>query len=212
MPANLLRDDFGEPTTRELTGHSPRRVGAQWLTTLGLDLWQVAYIGRWGSSSVERYVAEAAAHRSAVFSVTAGMALSRPSGEGPGNTHWWEVQDALLSMRAAERSVNDLRRELQQQAERAEGTWQAQVSRLGDLELRTLALEAAGKGSQQAGTEVGSCVVNLRTGVFHKTRSWPARRTACGRPIKARVWEFRLLLRASTGVLGLSVGTLGGCG
>ena len=94
VPANLLRDDFGEPTTRELTGHSPRRVGAQWLTTLGLDLWQVAYIGRWGSSSVERYVAEAAAHRSAVFSVTAGMALSRPSGEGPGNTHWWEVQDA----------------------------------------------------------------------------------------------------------------------
>ena len=33
--------------------------------------------------------------------------------------------------------------------------------------------------------------MNLRTGVFHKTRSWPARRTACGRPIKARVWEFR---------------------
>ena len=96
-------------------------------------------------------------------------------------------------MRAAERSVNDLPRELQQQAERAEGTWQAQVSRLGDLELRTLALEAAGKGSQQAGTKE-DCVVNLRTGVFHKTRSWPARRTACGQPIKARVWEFRAAL------------------
>ena len=63
VPAKMLRDDFGEPTTRELTGHSPRRVGAQ----LELDLWQVAYIGRWGSSSVEHYVAEAAAHRSAVF-------------------------------------------------------------------------------------------------------------------------------------------------
>ena len=64
VPANLLRDGFGEPTTRELTGHSPRRVGAQWLATLGLNLWQVAYIGRWGSSSVKRCVAEAAAHRS----------------------------------------------------------------------------------------------------------------------------------------------------
>ena len=81
--------------------------------------------------------------------------------------------------------------ELQQQAERAEGTGQAQVPRLGDLELRTLALEAAGKGSQQAGTVVGNCVVNLGTGVFHKTRSWYARRTAWVRPIKARVWEYR---------------------
>ena len=98
-----------------------------------------------------------------------------------------EVQDALLSMRAAELSVKNLRRELQQQAENAKGTWQAQVSRLGDLELRTLILEAAEKGSQQAGTEAGYYVVNLGTGVFHKTKSRYVRRTKCGRLNKARV-------------------------
>ena len=54
-------DDWGDHTCRELTGHSPRRVGAQWLTRLGLSLWQVMYIGRWGSQSVERYISEAAA-------------------------------------------------------------------------------------------------------------------------------------------------------
>ena len=177
----------GTQPTKMLTKNSPRKVGTHWLTTLELDLWQIAYIGRWGSGSIERYVAETAAYCSAVFTAAAGFTLSRPSGKSPGSTHWWEVQDALLSLRAAESAVNGLRHKLQQQAEHTKDTGQAQVSRLGDLELKTSALEAAGKGSQQADTETDYYVVNLGIGVFHKIKSRYVRRTKCGRLNKARV-------------------------
>ena len=44
--------------SRAVTGHSLRVSGAQGLTRKGVDLWVVQLLGRWGSSAVQRYVAE----------------------------------------------------------------------------------------------------------------------------------------------------------
>ena len=44
--------------SRAVTGHSLRVSGAQGLTRKGVDLWAVQLLGRWGSSAVQRYVAE----------------------------------------------------------------------------------------------------------------------------------------------------------
>ena len=41
-----------------LSGHSLRRTGAQYLARLGLELALIQLLGRWGSATIERYVAE----------------------------------------------------------------------------------------------------------------------------------------------------------
>lgn len=42
-----------------VTEHSPRRSGAQWLARCGLPLWKIQFLGRWGSETVRSYVEEA---------------------------------------------------------------------------------------------------------------------------------------------------------
>ena len=96
MQVDMVFDDWGERTERLVTGHSPRRVGAQWLTKLGLTLWQVMYIGRWGSRTVERYVGEAAAWNNSKLSTVAATSTCtsivsevREADEVP----WWIVKN-----------------------------------------------------------------------------------------------------------------------
>ena len=45
--------------TRRITGHSLRPTGAQGLTRLGLDVWAVQLLGRWGSATVQAYIRDA---------------------------------------------------------------------------------------------------------------------------------------------------------
>eukprot|EP00971_Amphidinium_carterae_P221301 4393285-Amphidinium_carterae.1 len=52
-----LKDDLGGDAVRKLTGHSPRRSGAQWLARRGLQLWEIQHLGRWGSDAIELYIA-----------------------------------------------------------------------------------------------------------------------------------------------------------
>jgi len=47
--------------TLRVTGHSLRPTGAQGLARLGLDVWAIQLIGRWGSTAVLGYVRESAA-------------------------------------------------------------------------------------------------------------------------------------------------------
>ena len=52
---------LGVPTTtpdgsETITGHSLRVTGAQGLARIGLDLWTIQLIGRWGSDAIKRYV------------------------------------------------------------------------------------------------------------------------------------------------------------
>ena len=44
----------------QVNGHSLRPTGAQGLSRLGLDLWSIQLLGRWGSTAVRDYVREAA--------------------------------------------------------------------------------------------------------------------------------------------------------
>ena len=48
---------------QEVTGHSLRRSGSQWLAWLGVELSLIQLLGRWGSSVILRYVSEAPLER-----------------------------------------------------------------------------------------------------------------------------------------------------
>ena len=52
----------------QVSGHSLRPTGAQGLCRAGLDTWAVQLIGRWGSSVVRQYVADAAVSAEAAIS------------------------------------------------------------------------------------------------------------------------------------------------
>ena len=60
--------DTGEATERQVTGHTARRSGAQWMARRGLPLWAIQFLGRWGSDSVRLYTAQAYADHYAAFS------------------------------------------------------------------------------------------------------------------------------------------------
>ena len=62
-----------------VSGHSLRPTGAQGLTRLGLDVWAVQLIGRWGSSAVQAYVRDAAVSTDAA--VARSRLLSRTLGD-----------------------------------------------------------------------------------------------------------------------------------
>ena len=48
-----------ETPTGRISGHTLRVTGAQGLAAMGLDLWAVQLLGRWGSAAVKGYVQEA---------------------------------------------------------------------------------------------------------------------------------------------------------
>ena len=49
------------PLEGKITGHSPRRMGAQLLATLGVCEATICWFGRWGSAAVKAYLADARA-------------------------------------------------------------------------------------------------------------------------------------------------------
>ena len=183
----VLKDDRGDPTCCELTGHTPRRVGAQWLAKRGVPLWQIMFVGRWGSATVERYVADSHAERLAGLACAAkpGLPVAATSG-----LDWWAVQEEFAGLRlkvgALTTDVRDsvaclLRQELQDD-----------FRQLREHQARLIA-EEAGLGcptaTQPSGNAASCFVTNLDTGVTNVSqvdggtnppRTW---RTACG-------WHF----------------------
>lgn len=71
-------NDLADTVAIEVTEHTPRRAGAQFHAGQGLQLWQVQYIGRWGSSTVEIYVGEAFADMRANWSRTSAAGIPHP--------------------------------------------------------------------------------------------------------------------------------------
>jgi hypothetical protein len=55
----LKADKHSSRTNERISGHSLRATGAQGLTRLGLDLWAVQLMGRWGTEVVKDYVRQA---------------------------------------------------------------------------------------------------------------------------------------------------------
>ena len=114
--------------TERFTGHSLRATGAQGLATLGVDTYAIQLLGRWGSSTVLRYVkaasitAAAAAARAAAASVSlsalvdhasaAGLAGERCSETAVADLVEMHVPGALARSRAT--LVAELRQELLQ--------------------------------------------------------------------------------------------------
>ena len=69
-----MRNDLGEEVARQVSGHTARRSGAQWLARRAVPLWAVQYAGRWGSDTVRRYTAQAYAELHASISRDAAEA------------------------------------------------------------------------------------------------------------------------------------------
>ena len=70
--AELLRTPLSSPDGSErITGHTLRATGAQGLTRLGIDLWAIQLMGRWGSDVVRRYVREVALESAASWAASA---------------------------------------------------------------------------------------------------------------------------------------------
>ncbi len=60
--------------SERISGHSLRVTGAQGLTRLGIDLWAVQLIGRWGSDTVRAYVREVQLERASHWASRAARA------------------------------------------------------------------------------------------------------------------------------------------
>jgi len=68
-----------EDGTSRVSGHTLRPTGAQGLTRMGLDIWAVQLLGRWGSSVVQRYVRDAATGTEAARARTVFLSRSLAS-------------------------------------------------------------------------------------------------------------------------------------
>jgi hypothetical protein len=62
-----------------ITGHSPRRTGAQLFTEKGIPPWETEWFGRWGSSAVRGYVEDARARSQEGADIARKVFLAAPS-------------------------------------------------------------------------------------------------------------------------------------
>ena len=77
-----------EDGSERVSGHSMRATGAQGLAALGVEVWAIQLLGRWGSQAVLGYVREAALSTSAEWARRAaeGSTLENVLGGAPGGT------------------------------------------------------------------------------------------------------------------------------
>ena len=91
--------------TQALTEHSLRRMGAQFYERRGVSLSFVEVLGRWGSATIERYVADALAEKASLAPLgsRAGLGHFRHTwGHGhPGRS--WDVSPRLVGLDQAVR-------------------------------------------------------------------------------------------------------------
>ena len=101
-------DDHGEPIVKEVTEHTPRRTGAQFHAKRGLMLWQIQYLGRWGGSSVELYVAEAMADLRATWSKGTSSDSRNLDAKELDGRHLWELEHAVEEAKKNTKDVKEL--------------------------------------------------------------------------------------------------------
>ena len=61
-----------------ISGHSLRTTGAQGFSAMGLDSWALELLGRWGGTTVRRYIREATISSAAARARSAAMSLTLP--------------------------------------------------------------------------------------------------------------------------------------
>ena len=165
-------------------GHSLRPTGAQGLARLGVDLWSIQLLGRWGSTAVQGYVREASLDAAARWAARAGSDL--------------DLESVLAQVAELRGDVGALRRGeggLEGLVDCVLGRLRSEVSRAS---LRRELLDAAARHSaavqQPAATaapEGQAHVLNRESGVLHAVLIGPpvlpaaAWATRCG-------WKFGL--------------------
>jgi len=137
--AMLLRVPRTSPDgTRRISGHTLRPTGAQGLTRLGLDLWTVQLLGRWGSSVVQQYVAEASTTREAAHARRHLLARSLRDLSSDASQKWTAEQ---LKQLAADEVLKALR------AWTPSLTSEIKEALLSELSRRASGTEASGSAS-----------------------------------------------------------------
>ena len=154
VPKAIVQDDLGGQTAAPLSGHSPRQIGAQWLSALGLLPDQVMFIGRWGSAAVERYIASSRVHIASRWSRIAAKGFSSSVVSGAS-----VALDDGRSFRHVRTLVGSLRRDVD--------------SLIGS------ALSDPGKGIRSIAGARPAFIVNLNSGICHRTRCSPAVTLTC---------------------------------
>jgi integrase len=76
MARHLGLAEFAQSGAPRFTGHSFRVTGAMWLAASGIDVWRIQLHGRWGSSTVLRYVRLAPLASSLALEASLGRDLS----------------------------------------------------------------------------------------------------------------------------------------
>jgi len=75
--ARWLKLDLVSPDrSLRISGHSLRPTGAQGLTKLGLDVWAIELLGRWGGATVRKYVRDATVSIAAARARSAAMSMN----------------------------------------------------------------------------------------------------------------------------------------
>jgi len=211
-------DDLGDEVKAEVSGHTPRRAGAQFHVRRGLQLWQVQYIGRWGSNSVEIYVGEALAESRAGWSegIAEDIRNKKARTDGFDDVRLWEVYakinelepltDSMKGLQAemaemkSEREARDLNLERELDAlvledgrtdEFEDVVAEAKLDRAMDITPENLeAVRAGGRGAHLLNKSTGMAhAMDLELFLASDPSSWM---TSCG-------WRFRssdVLLKA----------------
>ena len=91
-----------------ISGHTLRHTGAQGLCRMGLDLWAIQLIGRWGSAAVRGYVAEASVSIEAALSRRHLLGKSLRDLSSEVARHLSQEEVAELSARAVETKLREI--------------------------------------------------------------------------------------------------------
>lgn len=202
-------DDVGDAVGAEVTEHTPRRAGAQFHARRGLALWQIQYLGRWGSNTVEIYVGEAFADLRACWSEASGDSINMKKLKADveeAEVAWSDVVAQVRKAWSLAKDVEDLRKELETFRDKDAG-W-ARDWKKHEEEMEDLVDEATQDGTVDVTAEaiiklkgfVGQVsVVNTRTCTSHAVdlkalaaadpATWAA---ACGWRIKTGDAVFKV--------------------
>ena len=128
--------------TERVSGHSLRATGAQGLAAMGVEVWAIQLLGRWGSQAVLGYVREAAlatsaewARRAAESTTLESLIRAAPGASADGRTEFEEKKAYFSRLRVVEESTAD--KEIQTEVAEA------------------LAVEAMESDRREAGSQTG---------------------------------------------------------
>lgn len=166
--------------SERISGHSLRVTGAQGLARLGLDLWAIQLLGRWGSDRVKGYVREVQLEHSAEWAASAARKKDLEQ----------VVRDILQKVQGQAHSQEELHRASARAVSESAGSGSARPDRdclVGEVVRAAMGAKEASNPPApdviESGNSGARAVVNGATGIWHKVLVGP--------PHNERAWLSR---------------------